>query len=62
MNMYNAFLEAKNLVHQQTRDLAAVYFELDLLPYDQQAIIETDPYPLWCPGEPGDAGGDDQDV
>ena len=45
MNLYNAFLEAKDLVHQQTQELAAVYFELDLLPYDQQGIIETDPYP-----------------
>ncbi len=44
MNLYNAFVEAKDLVHQRTQELAAVYFELGLLPNRQQGIIESDPY------------------
>lgn len=45
MNLYNAFVEAKNLVHQQTQDLAAPYFELGILPPQQQGIVESDPFP-----------------
>jgi 4,5-dihydroxyphthalate decarboxylase len=44
LNVFKAFDEAKNLVHQQTRDLANVYFELNLLPRDRQKALDIDPY------------------
>lgn len=44
-NVFKAFEAAKALVRRQTRDLSAIYFDLDLIPAAQQKALETDPYP-----------------
>lgn len=49
INLYNAFLEAKNLMNEQARDLAAVYFDLGLLPRQREGTLESDPYPYGVP-------------
>jgi len=43
-NVFKAFEAAKALVRRQTRDLSAVYFDLELIPAAQQKALDTDPY------------------
>jgi 4,5-dihydroxyphthalate decarboxylase len=44
MNLYHAFNEAKNMVNEQAREVAASYFELDLIPRDRISVLQQDPY------------------
>jgi 4,5-dihydroxyphthalate decarboxylase len=44
LNIFKAFEEARNLVNTQTREGAAMYFDLDLLPSDRRGVLNTDPY------------------
>ena len=45
INIYNAFQKAKELVQQETKTLASVYFELDLAPHDRIKALDVDPFP-----------------
>jgi 4,5-dihydroxyphthalate decarboxylase len=45
INLYKAFSEARDRVAERTRQLAAVYFDLGLLPQDKRSAIAIDPYP-----------------
>ena len=45
INLYKAFAEARDRVAARTRELAAVYFDLGLLPQNQRATLSIDPYP-----------------
>lgn len=45
MNLFNAFQEAKSLVHQETQELVGAYFELDVIPRDRQQAVAMDPFP-----------------
>jgi 4,5-dihydroxyphthalate decarboxylase len=44
-NVFKAFEAAKALVRRQTRELSAVYFDLELIPRAQQQALDADPYP-----------------
>jgi len=44
LNVFKAFDEAKNLVRDQGRAAANVYFDLGLLASEQKAALDTDPY------------------
>jgi 4,5-dihydroxyphthalate decarboxylase len=44
LNVYKAFDEAKNLVRDQGRAAAAVYFDLGLVSPEQRKGLETDPF------------------
>ncbi|HVH26890.1 MAG TPA: PhnD/SsuA/transferrin family substrate-binding protein [Vicinamibacterales bacterium] len=44
-NVFKAFEAAKALVRRQTRDLSAVYFDLDVIPAAHQKALDLDPYP-----------------
>src|SRR5262247_755844 len=44
LNVFKAFDEAKNLVRDQGRAAAAVYFDLGLVPPEQKKALEADPY------------------
>jgi 4,5-dihydroxyphthalate decarboxylase len=48
-NVYKAFEAAKALVRRQTRELSAIYFDLDLIPSGQQKALDADPYPYGMP-------------
>ena len=45
LNIYHAFLRAKDEVNARARDLADVYFRLGLLPSDKRGAFRADPYP-----------------
>ena len=45
LNLYHAFLEAKNRLVAQTRSLLEVYFQVGLLPLEARASSRADPYP-----------------
>jgi len=45
LNLFNAFRQAKELVEARTRELADVYFQLNLLPLDRRSALSVDPYP-----------------
>lgn len=45
LNLYHAFLDAKEQVVTQTRALLDPYFRLGLLPLDGQATLSADPFP-----------------
>src|SRR5581483_11640507 len=45
INVYKAFLEAKERVNQRARELASVYFTLGLLPPEKRSALAQDPYP-----------------
>lgn len=44
LNVFKAFDEAKNLVRDQGRTAASVYFELGLLSPEQKRALDTDPF------------------
>jgi 4,5-dihydroxyphthalate decarboxylase len=44
LNVFKAFDEAKNLVLEQGRAAAGVYFDLGLVPPEQRKALEADPY------------------
>jgi 4,5-dihydroxyphthalate decarboxylase len=44
LNVFKAFDEAKNLVLDQGRAAASVYFDLGLVPPDQRKALDADPY------------------
>lgn len=44
LNVFKAFDEAKNLVRDQGRAAASVYFDLGLLSPEQRKSLDTDPY------------------
>jgi 4,5-dihydroxyphthalate decarboxylase len=44
LNVFKAFDEAKNMVRDQGRAAAAVYFDLGLVPPDQKKALEADPF------------------
>jgi 4,5-dihydroxyphthalate decarboxylase len=44
LNAFKAFEEAKNLVLEQGRAAAGVYFDLGLVPPEQRKALDTDPY------------------
>lgn len=45
LNIYQAFLEAKEAVRTSARELAAPYFRLGLLPREARKAFDADPYP-----------------
>ena len=45
LNLYHAFLEAKNRLFAPARDLAEVYFQLGHLPLEARPSLATDPFP-----------------
>jgi 4,5-dihydroxyphthalate decarboxylase len=45
INIYKAFLEAKDRVNQRAKELASVYFALGLLPPEKRSGLNQDPYP-----------------
>ena len=45
LNLYQAFLQAKEGVRTRARELAAPYFRLGLLPRDARKAFDADPYP-----------------
>ena len=45
INLYKAFLEAKQRVQARTRELADPYFRLGLLPAEARAGLDVDPFP-----------------
>jgi 4,5-dihydroxyphthalate decarboxylase len=45
INIYKAFLEAKEGVNARARELASVYFTLGLLPPEKRSALQQDPYP-----------------
>ena len=45
LNIFKAFAEARKLTHRETYELAAVYFDLDRVPYDRKLVLDFDPYP-----------------
>ncbi len=45
INIYKAFLEAKDRVNQRAKELASVYFTLGLLPPEKRSALNQDPYP-----------------
>jgi 4,5-dihydroxyphthalate decarboxylase len=45
INIYKAFLEAKDRVNQRAKQLASVYFTLGLLPPEKRSAMDQDPYP-----------------
>jgi 4,5-dihydroxyphthalate decarboxylase len=44
LNVYKAFDEAKNIVRDQGRAAASVYFDLGLVPPEQKKALEADPF------------------
>jgi 4,5-dihydroxyphthalate decarboxylase len=44
LNVFKAFDEAKNLVLEQGRAAAGVYFDLGLVPPEQRKALDADPY------------------
>ena len=49
LNVYKAFVAAKELAHAPGREVASIYFDLDLLPSAQRKVLEIDPYPYGVP-------------
>jgi 4,5-dihydroxyphthalate decarboxylase len=45
LNVYKAFVAAKEMAHAPAREVASIYFDLDLLPAAQRKALEIDPYP-----------------
>jgi 4,5-dihydroxyphthalate decarboxylase len=45
LNLYHAFLDAKERVVAQTRALVDSYFRLGLLPLEGRATLNADPFP-----------------
>jgi 4,5-dihydroxyphthalate decarboxylase len=45
LNIYKAFAAAKDLAHQPAKEVASIYFDLDLLPRDRREALDVDPYP-----------------
>jgi 4,5-dihydroxyphthalate decarboxylase len=44
LNVFKAFDESKNLVRDQGRTAASVYFDLGLVSPEQRKALEVDPY------------------
>lgn len=45
LNLFKAFVEARDLSHRQAEELTTDYFELGLLPAEYRHTLETDLYP-----------------
>jgi len=45
LNVYKAFIAAKEMAHAPGREVASIYFDLDLLPSAQRKVLDVDPYP-----------------
>ena len=49
LNVYKAFIAAKEMAHAPGREVASIYFDLDLLPSAQRTVLDVDPYPYGVP-------------
>ena len=45
LNIYKAFVAAKEMAHAPGREVASIYFDLDLLPAASRRVLDVDPYP-----------------
>jgi 4,5-dihydroxyphthalate decarboxylase len=45
LNVYKAFIAAKEMAHAPGREVMSMYFDLDLLPNAQRKLLDVDPYP-----------------
>ena len=45
LNVYKAFVAAKEMAHNPGRELATAYFDLDLLPSAGRRVLDIDPFP-----------------
>jgi 4,5-dihydroxyphthalate decarboxylase len=45
LNIYKAFVAAKEMAHAPAREVASIYFDLDLLPVASRRVLDVDPYP-----------------
>ena len=45
LNVYKAFIAAKDLAHLPGREIASTYFDLDLLPRAERRVLDVDPFP-----------------
>ena len=48
LNVYKAFLAAKDVAHQPGREIASTYFDLNLLPSAERRVLDIDPYRTAC--------------
>jgi 4,5-dihydroxyphthalate decarboxylase len=45
LNIFKAFVAAKDVAHGPGREIASIYFDLDLLPRSERRVLDIDPYP-----------------